>query len=250
MASSALDRDRDEIPALAPTTGPALGADAALRALEDNRPVEDEGSDSSGDAALSPAAAPGGTAAPARPDDSPGRAPADSRGPGERQARPPKKGAADKGEKAPADPGRARQAKARKLKRDELEQLYLAEADRADELRGALIAAERKAAVHQVVSNELVSEATDDLVGLLVDGLEAGAQLLVKPKYAPVIALEDDEREQLVRLGARYTRAEFPRVVEQSPAWALVAGVAAVVAGKLVALRLAQAEEREREPGA
>lgn len=234
-----------EFPELGDTTAGASSEEDALAALDANVEARRDADDADDEDEAR------------RPDDSPEQLDVSPERSGEvgasggRQARPAKPAKEAKEAKAtkppaPVDRVKERERRAKKYKRDELEALFLEQARRGDELEEKIAAVERRAAVTGAVNSQLIDESLDDLVGLAVDGTESLAQLFVSPRTAKAIALEDDERNHLVRLGSRYTRATFPAVVEQSPGWALVAGVVAIVSAKLVNVKLDRAAELER----
>lgn len=129
---------------------------------------------------------------------------------------------------------------ARKYSRKELAvQLAAATAARQDAERRAEQATATLTATTAVDAN-VVDASIRDMVGDVIGLADSAGQLAVGMQYAPVVALDADERTHLTDLGARVAKIKLGGYAQQSPMIALALGVGSIALAKVIAYQLAK----------
>jgi hypothetical protein len=141
----------------------------------------------------------------------------------------------------PKPKGLSKRAMARMSKR--------ALAEHIQELSAKLEAAEERSADNaaqvaaaNVMSMEDVRDSIRDICSDVIGLADSATQLSVGEKYAPVVAMDAEEKDHLTELSARYARIKAGAKIVDAPGWALVSALLCVGLGKYVAYKLAKRE--------
>lgn len=212
------------LPPAAPVTGDALGADAARVALTENDVEGAEGVHDNDNGDASPVTA--GAQPTAHPGDSADDAASTKSAPREREGR--------TNAKAPKLGTLVRRSK------KELAEHVIRESAARSDAEARLDALTRDTVAAETMGADVIDASVRDMVGDVVDLADGAAQLTVREKFAAAVALDAEERDKLVRLGARVVQIRArSAVAKAAPEIALAVALVSIVLGKVIAYKLA-----------